>query len=142
VIVVDANLLIYAHNSDSADFDRSREWLEHVLSEETPVGLPWAVIHAFLRLTTGKVVLPRPLDVETATTIIDEWLSLPSITILEAGPGYWPIFRELLRKAKISGKMVTDAHIAALAIEHDAALYTADRDFRRFPGLRVINPLA
>jgi len=142
VIVVDTNLLIYAHNSDSADFDRSREWLEQVLSDGTPVGLPWAVIHAFLRLTTGKVVLPRPLDIDTATSIVDEWLSLPSIMLLEAGPGYWPIFRELLRKAKISGKMVTDAHLAALAIEHDATFYTADRDFRRFTGLRVINPLA
>jgi toxin-antitoxin system PIN domain toxin len=142
VIVVDANLLIYAHNSDSADFDKSREWLEHVFSEKTPIGLPWAVIHAFLRLTTGKAVLPRPLDIGTATSIIDEWLSLPAVMPLEAGPGYWMIFRELLRKAKISGKMVTDAHIAALAIEHDATLYTADRDFQRFAGLRVINPLA
>ena len=142
MIVVDTNLLIYAHNSDSDDFERSREWLEHVLSGDTPVGLPWAVIHAFLRLTTGKVVLPRPLDIDTATSVIDGWLALPSILILEAGPGYWLIFRELLQKAKISGKMVTDAHIAALAIEHDATLYTADRDFRRFTGLRVINPLA
>lgn len=142
MIVVDTNLLIYAHNSDSDDFEKSRAWLKQVLSDDTPVGLPWAVIHAFLRLTTGKVVLPRPLDIDTATSVVEGWLALPSIMILEAGPGYWPIFRELLRKAQISGKMVTDAHLAALAIEHNATFYTADRDFHRFTGLRVINPLA
>src|ERR1700741_3133899 len=109
VIVVDANLLIYAHNSDSPDFDRSREWLEHLFSENTTIGLPWAVIHAFLRLTTGKVVLPRPLDIGTATSIVDEWLSLPMVMTLEAGPGYWLCFGELLQKAKIRGKRVRDA---------------------------------
>lgn len=140
MILVDANLLIYAHNSDSEDFDKSREWLERVFSGSESVGLPWAVIHAFLRLTTSKI-LPRPLSIDTATSVVDDWVSLPVVTIPEAGAEYWPIFRELLRKAKISGKMVTDAHIAALAIEHDATLYTADRDFRRFSGLRVVNPL-
>jgi uncharacterized protein len=142
VIVVDANLLIYAHNSASDHFTKSHDWLEHALSGTDSVGLPWAVIHAFLRLTTGKVVLPRPLDTNTATSIVDDWLALPTVTIVEPGRGYWPIFRELLRKAEISGKMVSDAHLAALTLEHDATLCTADRDFRRFAGLRVINPLA
>jgi uncharacterized protein len=94
VIVVDANLLIYAHNSASDHFAKSHDWLEHALSGTDSIGLPWAVIHAFLRLTTGKVVLPRPLDTNTATSIVDDWLALPTVTIVEPGRGYWPIFRE------------------------------------------------
>ncbi len=142
MILVDANILIYAHNSASDTRVASKEWLEQALSVPEPLGFPWAVIHAFLRLTTGRVVLPRPLDMPTATSIVEDWLSAPNARIIEPGPRYWTTFRDLLRKAQVTGKLVSDAHLAALAIEHDATLYTADRDFRRFAGVRVINPLA
>jgi toxin-antitoxin system PIN domain toxin len=142
VILVDVNILIYAHNSGSGDLAISKKWLEQALSDAEPVGFPWAVIHAFLRLTTGKLVLPRPLEMPTALSIVDDWLSAPNARIAEPGPQYWAIFRTLVKAAQITGKLVSDTHIAALAIEHDAVLCTADRDFRRFPNLRVINPLA
>jgi toxin-antitoxin system PIN domain toxin len=141
VIVVDANLLIYAYNSGSEKRAASKEWLEQVLSDQEPVGFPWAVIHAFLRLTTARVVLPRPLDMRDAISIVQDWFAASNTRILEPGPRYWPIFGDLLRKAEITGKMVSDAHLAALAIEHDATLFTTDRDFRRFEGLRWRNPL-
>jgi uncharacterized protein len=142
VIVIDVNILIYAHNSASDTSAASKQWLEQALSEPEPVGFPWAAIHSFLRLTTGHVVLPRPLDMPTATSIVDDWLSAPNTRIIEPGPRYWTIFQELLIKARVTGKLVSDAHLAAITIEHDATMYTADRDFRRFAGLRVINPLA
>jgi len=78
----------------------------------------------------------------TATSIVDDWFSAPNTRLIEPGRRYWTIFQELLRKAQVTGKLVSDAHLAALAIEHDATFYTGDRDFRRFTGLRVINPLA
>jgi len=141
VIVVDANILIYAHNSASESRVPSKDWLEEALSAPEPVGFSWSVIHAFLRLTTGPVVLPHPIDMPTATSIVDAWMSAPNARIIEPGPGYWTIFRDLVKHARVTGKLVTDAHLAALAIEYDATLCTADRDFRRFPGVRVINPL-
>lgn len=142
MIVVDANILIYAHNRDSAAFTVSQQWLGAALTSPETVALPWAVIHAFLRLTTDHRVLSRPLDIGTATSVVDDWLSAANARILEAGPRYWAIFRALLKETKITGKLVSDAHIAALTLENDATLYTADRDFARFAGLRVVNPLS
>ena len=142
MIVIDVNLLIYAHNSRSDEQAAAKEWLEQALSDAEPVGFPWAAIHGFLRLTTGRVVLPHPLDMSTATSIVDDWLSAPNARIIEPGPRYWTIFRQFLTNAHVTGKHVSDAHLAAVTFEHDATFYTADRDFRRFTGLRVINPLA
>lgn len=142
MIVIDVNLLIYAHNSASGSRAIAREWLEQRLSAAEPVGFPWAVIHAFLRLTTGHAVLPHPLDMATATSIVTDWLSASNARTIEPGPRYWSIFRELLKSAHVTGKLVSDAHLAAVTIEYEAILYSADRDFRRFPGVHVINPLA
>lgn len=140
MIVIDTNLLIYAYNEQSLMYADARAWLQRTFSTK-PVRLPWAVIHAFLRLTTTTRAVPAPFRMSEAIAIVDEWLSLPNTQILEAGTRYWPIFRGLLLEAEVRGPLVTDAHIAALAIEHDATLYTADTDFRRFRGLRFVNPL-
>ncbi len=88
MFVVDANLLIYAHNRSSHLGASGKAWLEAVLSGVEPVGLPWAVVHAFLRLTTGKVVLPRPLDMETALSIVEDWMRAPTTRIVEPGARY------------------------------------------------------
>ncbi len=141
MILVDANLLIYAYNSSAEQYERSRGWLREVLSGDIPVRLAWSTIHAFLRLTTHPTLFPQPLTVDDAVTIIENWLAHPIVDILEAGPAYWTVLRTLLHDARIRGPRVMDAHLAALAIENGAVLHTTDHDFRRFEGLQVRNPL-
>lgn len=142
MIVVDVNLLVYAYNEHVVQHERARAWLQAALSQDEPVAFPWAVIHGFLRLVTDARVTASPLSLDTAMTIVDEWRNETIARILEPGPRYWNILREIGGRAGVRGAFVSDAHLAALTIEHDATLYTADRDFRRFSGLRVVNPLA
>ncbi|HEY0142242.1 MAG TPA: TA system VapC family ribonuclease toxin [Thermoanaerobaculia bacterium] len=142
MIVVDANLLIYSHNEAAPQHDSARAWLRGVLSGSHAVGLPWVVIQAFLRIMTTTHMLPTPLPMPTAISVVDDWFASPVVDTIEPGPRHWEILRRLIINANVRGGMVTDAHIAALAIEHDATLYTADSDFRRrFPEVRVVNPL-
>ena len=142
MIAVDSNLLIYAYNTSAPEHDRARRWLATVLSGDIPVLLPWSSIHAFLRVTTNTRVFDPAFFSEEAAIVVDQWLQRSHVRILAAGPRYWSILRELLTKHEVRRDLVIDAHLAALAIEHDATVYTTDRDFARFTGLRVINPLA
>lgn len=142
MIAVDANLLIYAYVETLPQHAATRQWFEKVLSSSSTIYLPWSSILAFGRLTTKPKLFVQPYAVDEVIHIIDSWLSRPNVVVLEPGPGYWPILRELLATYSIKGDLIVDAHLAALVIEHDATLYSADRDFRRFAGLRVINPLA
>jgi hypothetical protein len=141
MILVDANLLIYAVNSDLPHHARARCWLEEQLSDAAFVGLPWVVVLAFLRICTSARIFERPLSVEQATTIMDDWLSLPGVRLIAPGHNHWPVLRELLAATGTAGNLTTDAHIAALAIEHGAIVYSADNGFKRFSGVRHINPL-
>lgn len=84
---------------------------------------------------------PEPLNIVDATTIVESWLAQPIVTIVEPGPSYWTILHSILRQANVHGPLVMDAHLAALAIENAAVLHTTDRDFRRFEGVQVRNPL-
>lgn len=143
MIVVDANLLIYAHNEAAPQYRAARAWLEQVLSGKNAVGLSWSAIQAFLRLTTGKGALESPLPIAIALEIVDSWFASPAVATIAPGPRHWDILRRLIVSGNARGGMVTDAHIAALTLEHDATLYTTDSDFRRrFAEVRVINPLA
>lgn len=142
MIIVDVNVLIFAYNEDAPQHERARKWLGEALSGSEPIGLPWAVIHGFLRITTNTPAVNRRFAISDAVAIVSEWFTSPAVTLVEPGPRYWAIFRELLVDRKIDGALVSDAHIAALAIENRASVCSTDRDFRRFPGLRVINPLA
>lgn len=142
MILVDANLLLYAVNQDLPQHRAAREWLEATLSGHQPVGLPWVVVLAFLRLATSPRVFERPLGVGAATAYVDEWLALPIVTAVVPGEGHWPILRNLLADAGTGGNLTTDAHIAALALEHGCTVCSSDNDFKRFPGLRHVNPLA
>ncbi len=142
MILIDVNLLIYAYDNSSAFHDAAAKWLEDTLSRESPVGLAWDTVHAFLRISTNPRLFDRPLNSSAAISSVEEWLRSPNVQVIAPGPKYWSIFSGLLRQTQIRGPRVTDAQLAALAIEHDATLCTADRDFRRFPGLRVENPLA
>jgi hypothetical protein len=141
VILVDANLLIYAIDLDSPHHRKSRAWLEGVLSRSTPVGLAWIVVLAFLRITTHRASARNPLSPERAIAHVDSWLALPHVALVFPGEKHWPILRNLLQSSGTAGNLTSDAHLAALAIENGSAIYSSDHDFRRYAGLKVINPL-
>lgn len=140
--VVDLNLLIYATNSDAPDHERAFDWWQRVIGGEESVGLPWVVLLGFLRLTTRTGLLPRPLSIEQATGVIDEWLAQPVSVVVLPGERHWSVLKDLLKPIGAAGNLTTDAHLAALAIEHGATLCTSDRDFARFEGLKYENPLS
>lgn len=139
--LLDANLLLYAYDASSPFHSRARPWFEELLSELEPVWLPWASIHAFLRIGTNPRILENPFKIDEAVSIVGEWLEQPAVSILEPGARYWPILGRMLPAAQARGNLVMDAHLAALAIEHGATLLSTDRDFTRFKGLRWANPL-
>jgi toxin-antitoxin system PIN domain toxin len=141
MILVDANLLLYAYDSTAPQHAKARGWLEDALAKPEPLLLPWQTIHAFLRIATNPRAWRIPLTIEEATAIVDEWLSLPNVVTPSPGERHWEILRELLAESQCPGPLVSDAVLAALAIEHGAELGTNDRDFSRFPNLRVVNPL-
>ncbi len=141
MILVDANLLIYAVDSDSAHHGKARRWLEDVLSGTTPVGLAWVVILAFLRITTRPGILKRPLGPEDAIAFVDSWLAQPYVQALGPGDGHWAVLRQLLRAVGTAGNLTSDAHLAAMAVERGSDVYSTDGDFVRFPGVRHVNPL-
>jgi uncharacterized protein len=142
VIVIDANLLIYAYDLASPDHKRSLVWLENVLSGVEAVGLPWQSLSAFLRVITNRRLAGVRVAVEHAVHIVEEWLQQPNVQILVPGDQHWPVLRRMILEGRASGPLVSDAQIAALTIEYGGVLHTADRDFARFPGLRWKNPLS
>jgi uncharacterized protein len=139
--LLDANVLLYAYDASSHFHSRARPWLEELFTDLEPVWLPWSSVHAFLRIGTNPRILENPFSIEEATAIVSEWLDHPTVSILEPGTRYWPILCRLLPAAQARGNLVMDAHLAALAIEHGATLYSTDRDFTRFEGLKWQNPL-
>ena len=141
MILLDANLLIYAVNRDAPHHEAARSWFERALSGEERVGLPWVCLLAFLRLTTRPGILANPLSVEQATDYVESWLKQPFVEAVAPGAGHWPIFRHLLLATGTAGNLTTDLHLAAMAIEQGAPIYSADHDFQRFAGLDHINPL-
>lgn len=142
MILIDANLLIYAYDSSSSFHGPARAWLEEVLSTPQPVCLPWASILAFLRITTDRRILGKPFSAAEAAGIVEEWLAVPVVRVPEPTSRHWEILEGLVTGDQATGPLVTDAHLAALAIEHGAELCTTDRDFTRCKGLRWRNPLA
>ena len=139
--VIDLNLLLYAVNRDTPHHPVARRWLSDAMSGEAPIALPWVVILGFLRISTSPRVFPRPLSPEQALSVVDGWLTRPGVRILGPGPDHWRVFRELLKGAGTAGNLTTDAHLAAIAIEHGAELVSTDTDFARFQDLRWVNPL-
>lgn len=142
MIVVDANLLIYAVDTDAPHHADARRWLEDVLSATRPVGFAWAVLLAFLRVTTREGILWRPLAPDEAIEYVDSWLEQPNAAALTPGPHHWRILRRLVQASGTAGNLTSDAHLAAIAIEHGATLCSSDNDFKRFAGLDHENPLA
>ncbi|HEX5071056.1 MAG TPA: TA system VapC family ribonuclease toxin [Vicinamibacterales bacterium] len=141
MILVDANLLLHAYNTRSADHDAARVWLQDTLSSPDLVRFAWTTLWAFLRISTNVRVFERPLSATEAADIVSTWLAQPAAGVLDPGDRHWEILQTLMRDGQATGPVVTDAALAALAIEHGATLHTTDRDFARFPGLKWINPL-
>lgn len=139
--IVDLNVLLYAVNSDAAPHARVLEWWEATINGEATIGLPWVVLLGFLRLTTHPRVFARPLAPEAAQARVDAWLSVPNVRIVAERDGHWQLLKALLRLSGTAGNLTTDAHLAALAMTHDAVLVSCDADFNRFKGLRLENPL-
>jgi uncharacterized protein len=142
MLIADLNLLLYATNRDAADHERARAWWESVVAGDDVVGLAWIVVLGFIRISTNARVVTRPLTVKQALDVVDGWLEQPSVRLVEPSERHWGILRELLADAGTAANLTTDAHLAALAIEHGATLCSADRDFGRFSHLRWHNPLA
>jgi toxin-antitoxin system PIN domain toxin len=141
VILVDANVLIYAVDADSPHHRPARRWLEGALSGTTPIGLAWVVLLAFLRLTTRTGILRKPLAPERAMGFVDEWLAQPYVSAVSPGQGHWAILRKLLRDSGTAANLTSDAHLAAMALELGASICSTDADFGRFPGLERVSPL-
>ena len=142
MILLDVNLLIYAINEDAPPHRKAKAWLESTLAGRETVGLAWSVLLAFLRVTTRPGLFRSPLTVGTAFDLIDSWLDQPSVMVVQPGPQHARTLRELLQPAGTGGNLTSDAHLAALAIEHEAELCSSDSDFARFKRLRWRNPLA
>lgn len=141
MILIDANLLLYAYHPRAEQHAASRTWLETVLSEPELVRFAWPTLWAFLRIATSPRVFERPLSASEAEGVVSSWLAAPVAGILDPGERHWEILRELMGAGQTTGPLVTDAALAAIALEHGATLCTTDRDFMRFPGLRWTNPL-
>jgi toxin-antitoxin system PIN domain toxin len=141
MILIDANFLIYAHNSLAQQHERARQWLRGALDSGEAIGLSWVTLLAFLRITTGPRSFIDPMSLEEAGGIVTAWLAHPGVSVLHPTERHWPILSRLLADGQARGPLVMDAHLAALAIEHGATLCTTDRDFTRFKGLRLLNPL-
>lgn len=134
--IVDANVLIYATNTDAPHHETAHRWLDDQLSGTEAVGLPWTVLLAFARITTRAGLLPRPLTVTQAFDTIDVWLSCPNAVVPTPTPRHRHVLRDLLERVGTAGNLTADAHLAALALEHGASICSFDSDFARFPGLR------
>jgi uncharacterized protein len=139
VRVVDLNVLLYAVNADAPQHAKAHAWWEAALNGDEQIGLAWPVVLGFIRLITRAGILPRPLTPRQALDVVDDWVAHPLIVMLHPGGGHWAILRSLVEEAGAAGNLMTDAHLAALAIEYDATLYSTDTDFRRFSSLRFKN---
>ncbi len=141
MILVDVNLLIYAVNEDAPLHAAAKEWVQKTVSGSETVALSWNVILAFLRLTTRPAVFRNPLPAGTAFAIVESWVRQPVVTIVEPTTRHLATLRDLILPFGTGGNLTSDAHLAALAIEHGAELNSTDRDFGRFPRLRWRNPI-
>lgn len=141
MVTPDANILLYAHNKGDERHSAARRWLEDSFSSEELFAFNWLVVTAFLRIASHARSFPRPYNLHEITSIVQEWLDCENVILIVPTARHWDIFKNLIIDGQATGPLIMDAHLAALAIEHDATLATTDRDFSRFPTLKTINPL-
>ena len=141
MILVDANILIYAHVSSFTHHPAARDWLDQQLNGSGLVGLPWSSMLAFLRLVTNPRVFERPEPIADAWQQVDAWLACETAWIPQPTERHAELLSQFLALPGIHGNLIPDAHLAALAVEHGLTLYSTDGDFARFRGLRWLNPI-
>ena len=141
MIVPDINLLVYAYRDEAPEHGVAKEWWERLLNGSERVGLSWVVISGFVRIITHRNVSHNSLAPSLAIDAVNEWFDFPHVVTVHPGANHLSLFRANLEAAGVGGNLVTDAHIAALAMEYQAEVHTNDSDFARFPGLRWRNPL-
>lgn len=140
MILPDVNVLVHAHNSDSPVHRRARQWWDRCLAGTEGVGLAWATLLGFIRVTTNRRILLRPLAVKAVLERIDGWLALPHVHVPQPSDSHFASLRENLERLGTAGNLTTDAHLATLAVERGYVLYSTDADFARFPRLRWVDP--
>jgi toxin-antitoxin system PIN domain toxin len=141
VILVDANLLLYAEDSLSEHQEAARTWWDDQLSRSDPVGLCWPVLNAFIRIGTNARLHQRPLTLKEAIERVQSWFNQSCVRVIQPTDQHWTIFQQMLRSGNAVANLVSDAHLAALAIEHNGVLHSTDADFARFKGLKWKNPI-
>jgi len=141
MILVDANLLLYAEDSLSEHHQTARTWWDAQLSGAEPICLCWPVLTAFIRIGTNVRLHRRPLTLGEAVERVQSWFDQPCVRIIHPGEQHWAIFQVMLRDGKAIGSLVSDAHLAAMAVEHNCILQSTDMDFARFKGLKWNNPI-
>lgn len=141
MILVDANILLYAEDVQSPRHESAREWWDAQLSGSAPVCLCWTVLNAFIRIGTNPHVYEHPLSLEQALVRVQSWIDQPCTRIVYPTERHWPVLRKLLAESQAVANLVTDAHLAAMSIEHGCELVSTDADFSRFRGIVWRNPL-
>lgn len=141
MILLDANVLLYAYDASSPKQEKAARWLEEALEGNEPVGLPWLTAWAFVRIATNARVQEQPLLVEEAMGVIEELKAHAQVVMVGPGRKHWKLMAEQMKVANVRGSGTTDAVIAALALEQGARLASADAGFRRFPEVVWVNPV-
>lgn len=142
MILVDANLLLYAEDSRSEHHEAARIWWDERLCGVDPEALCWPVLNAFVRISTNARLHQRPLLLKEAISRVQSWFDQSCVRVIHPGEQHWVIFQQMLRGGNAVGNLVSDAHLAALAVEHNGVLYSTDAGFSRFRGLKWRNPIA
>lgn len=140
MILPDVNVLVHAHNADSGVHRKARLWWDACLAGAEGVGLAWAALLGFVRITTNRRIVMRPLAVDDVMQRIESWLSLPHVHLTHPSDSHFARLRAELERLGAAGNLTTDAHLAVLAMERGYVLYSTDADFSRFSGLRWTNP--
>lgn len=136
MVIVDANVLLYAVDSAAAHHQRSRSWLDASLSGTEAVGLAWIALLAFVRISTNPSIFPRPMAIDHSIAQLKTWLGAPAAVVAQPTSRHVGVLGALMLDAGSAGNLTTDAHLAALAVEHGAEIVSYDRDFARFTGIR------
>lgn len=142
MILIDVNVLIYAHRPDSEDHSRYRDWLDHALNSGTTFGVSDVILSSVVRIVTNPRVFAKPTPLDLALQFAESLRDHETCLLVSPGDRHWGIFRSLCHAVSAKGNIVSDAYLAALAIESGAEWITADRDYSRFPGLRWRYPLS
>lgn len=135
--IPDVNVLLYAYDEASPRHERAKDWFEEALSSTEQTAFPWTTLLGFVRIVTQPSVYPNPLSLREAFDLLDDWLAHPHVAVVHPGERHAALLRALLTDAGVGGDLTTDAHLAAVAIEHGATLATFDGDFHRFAGLKL-----